>query len=73
MEVIFSCSTKYSLVTEADHEESMWNKKDIYKMQDGEMSCIWRERKESCLCTTGERKRVELMMILVLAGILRIV
>ena len=58
--------------------ETEWNEKDIYKMQDGKMSCIWREGKENCLCNTdmcntGERKRVELMMLFVLAGILRIV
>ena len=59
-------------------DESKWKEEDIYKMQGGKMSCILREGKESCLCTTdmcntGERKRVELMMIFVLAGILRII
>ena len=47
-------------------------------MEDDKVSCIWRQGKEICLCryeicNTGERKRVGLMMIIVLAVISRIV
>merc|ERR1712002_1169229 len=56
---------------------SKYRWEDEQNMEDYMISCIWREGKEICLCVedicnTGERSRVGLMMMIVLAVISRI-